>query len=303
MNYLWHRLEWPPIEWLAGPFDVAHAAHPLLIPTRKAAQVVTIHDLFFMNAPERTHAEIRRDYAALTPSHARRADAVVTPSAYTKSLVENLGVPAERIHVCSLGAPKWQTLGERPNLPVNGYVLFVGTLEPRKNVGILLDAYERLLHRLPTLPDLVLAGSASADAAPWLERMRRPPLAGHVRHLGYVPDADRERCYAGARVLVLPSLDEGFGLPVLEAMSAGIPVIASNRGALPEVTNGAGDLIEPDDPDGLASALERTLTDTNWATSRAIAGLKRASTYTWEQTATRLHEAYTSATAQRAGRT
>jgi glycosyltransferase involved in cell wall biosynthesis len=302
MNYLWHRLEWPPIEWLAGSFDVAHAAHPLLIPTRKAAQVVTIHDLFFMNAPERTHAEIRRDYPALTPSHARRADAVVTPSAYTKGLVESLGVPAERIHVCSLGAPKWQTLGERPNLPAGGYVLFVGTLEPRKNVGVLLDAYERLLQRLPALPDLVFAGSASPDAEPWLARMKRPPLAGHVRHVGYLSHADRERCYAGARVLVLPSLDEGFGLPVLEAMSAGIPVVASNRGAIPEVTHGAADLIEPDDADALAVALERVLTDVEWATSRALAGLARASTYTWEQTATRLHEAYIAATAQRARR-
>ena len=303
MNYLWHRLEWPPVEWLAGPFDVAHAAHPLLIPTRNAAQVVTIHDLFFMNAPERTRAEIRRDYAALTPSHARRADAVVTPSAYTKGLVENLGVPAERIHVCSLGAPTWRTLGERPNLPANGYVLFVGTLEPRKNVGTLLDAYERLLHRLPAAPDLVLAGGASTDAAPWLARMGRPPLAGHVRHVGYVANDERERWYAGARVLVLPSLDEGFGLPVLEAMSAGIPVVASTRGAIPEVTAGAADLIEPDDADCLARALERVLTDIDWATSRAIAGLARASTYTWQQTATRLHEAYTSATAQRARRT
>jgi glycosyltransferase involved in cell wall biosynthesis len=303
LNYLWHRLEWPPVEWLAGSFDIAHAAHPLLIPARKAAQVVTIHDLFFMSAPERMAAEIRRDYPSLTPSHARRADAVVTPSAYTKGLIEQLGVPAERIHVCSLGAPKWKTLGERPNLPANGYVLFVGTLEPRKNVGTLLDAYERLLHRRADAPDLVLAGGASDDAAPWLERMRHPPLAGHVRHVGYVADAERERWYAGARVLVLPSLDEGFGLPVLEAMSAGVPVVASNRGALPEVTNGAADLVDPADADGLACALERMLTDADWATSRATAGLARASTYTWEQTATRLHEAYTSATAARARRT
>ena len=299
MNYLWHRLEWPSVEWLAGSFDVVHAAHPLLIPARQAAQVVTIHDLFFMTAPERMHAEIRRDYPELTPVHARRADAIVTPSAYTKGLVEQLGVAAERIHVCSLGAPKWRTLGERPNLPADGYVLFVGTLEPRKNVGVLLDAYERLLQRLNPVPDLVLAGGASEDATPWLDRINRAPLAGHVRHLGYVENAGREALYAGARLLVLPSLDEGFGLPVLEAMAAGIPVVASNRGALPEVTGGAADLVEPDDPDGLARALERVLTDVSWATSRAVAGLARASTYTWQQTATRLHDAYTSAAAAR----
>jgi glycosyltransferase involved in cell wall biosynthesis len=302
MNYLWHRLEWPPVEWLAGPVDVAHAAHPLLIPARNAAQVVTIHDLFFMTTPERTTAEIRRDYPALTPSHARRADAIVTPSAYTKRLIEQMGVSGDRIYVCSLGAPRWRTLGKRPHLPADGYILFVGTLEPRKNVGILLDAYERLLLRLPGAPDLVLVGGASDEAAGWLDRINRAPLAGRVRCVGYVADEERETWYAGARVLVLPSLDEGFGLPVLEAMSAGIPVVASNRGALPEVTGGAADLVEPDDAEGLAHALERVVTDDAWATARALAGLARASAYSWEQTATNLHAAYTAAVARRARR-
>jgi Glycosyltransferase Family 4 len=108
LNYLWHRLEWPPIELLAGPVDVVHGQHPLLVPARDAAQVITIHDLFFLSAPERTRAEIRRDYGALAPSHARRADAIVVSSAYTAGLVkEKLGVAADRIHVCPAGAPRW----------------------------------------------------------------------------------------------------------------------------------------------------------------------------------------------------
>lgn len=299
LNYLWHRWEWPPVEWLTGSVDVVHSAHPLLIPARHAAQVVTIHDLFFMNAPERTQAEIRRDYPELTPSHARRADAVVTPSVYTGRLVQEFGVPAERIHVCSLGAPRWRTLGGRPNLPPDGCVLFMGTLEPRKNVGILLDAYERLIARVSGVPELILVGGASAEATPWLERIRHRPLAGHVRHVGYVPADEREAWYARARVLVLPSLDEGFGLPALEAMSAGIPVVASNRGALPEVTGGAADLVDAGDADGFARALERLLTDPAWAESRALAGLTRAATYTWDTTARRLHDAYEAARARR----
>ncbi len=301
LNYLWHRWEWPPIDWLAGDFDVVHSAHPLLMPARRAAQVVTIHDLFFMTAPERTQAEIRRDYRELTPSHARRADAIVTPSAYTGRLVQEFGVPPERIHVCSLGAPRWRSLGLRPNLPADGCVLFVGTLEPRKNVGVLLDAYERLTDRLPAVPELILAGGSTAEAGPWLERIRRPPLAGRVRHVGYIPHEQRESWYARARVLVLPSLDEGFGLPVLEAMSAGIPVVASNRGALPEVAGGAADLVDADDPEGFARALERLLTDDTWAEARARAGLARAATYTWESTAQRLHDAYRAACAHRQG--
>ena len=299
LNYLWHRWEWPPVEWLTGSFDIVHSAHPLLIPARHAAQVVTIHDLFFMNAPERTSAEIRRDYPELTPLHARRADAIVTPSAYTGRLVQEFGVPAERIHVCSLGAPRWRTLGGRPHLPPGGCVLFIGTLEPRKNLGVLLDAYERLIERLSDVPELVLVGGASAEATPWLERIQRRPLAGHVRHVGYVPANEREAWYARARVLVLPSLDEGFGLPVLEAMSAGIPVVASNRGALPEVTGGAADLVDAGDADGFARALERVLIDQTWAESRAMAGLRRAATYTWDATARHLHDAYSAARAHR----
>jgi glycosyltransferase involved in cell wall biosynthesis len=302
LNYLWHRWEWPPVEWLAGPVDVVHSAHPLLIPARRAAQVVTIHDLFFMEAPERTQAEIRRDYPTLTPAHARRADAIVTPSAYTKRLVQAFGVPADRIHVCSLGAPRWRTLGGRPHLPPDGCVLFVGTLEPRKNIGTLLDAYEQLTQRRSTVPPLILAGGATPDAAPWLERIQRPPLAGHVRHVGYIPHDEREAWYARARVVVLPSLDEGFGLPVLEAMAAGIPVVGSNRGALPEVTGGAADLVDATDAAGFARAIERLLTEPGWAESRAVAGLDRAATYTWETTAQRLHEAYLSAWAHRQAR-
>jgi alpha-1,3-rhamnosyl/mannosyltransferase len=180
-------------------------------------------------------------------------------------------------------------------------VLFMGTLEPRKNIGVLLDAYARLLQRRPHAPDLILAGGASAYAAPWLERIAQPPLAGHVQHVGYVTNEAREGWYARARVLVLPSLDEGFGLPVLEAMAGGVPVIASNRGALPEVTGGAAPLIEPGDADALAGELERLLEDPDWARACALAGLERAASYTWERTASRLHEAYVAARNRRQG--
>ena len=304
LNYLWHRREWPPIELLAGPTDVAHAAHPLLIPARRAAQVVTIHDLFFLSHPERTTAEIRRDYPVLTPSHARRADAVITSSNQTRTLlVEQLGVAAERIYTCPPGAPRWEALGQRPNVPKDGVILFVGTLEPRKNIGALLDAYQLLIDRLKPAPRLVLAGRATPDAAGWLERIARAPLVGRVSHLGYVEDRDRERLYAGASVLVLPSLDEGFGLPALEAMSAGVPVVASNRGSLPEVVGSGGMLVEPADVDGLARAIERVVTDRDWAESQGRAGLQQARAFTWERSVETLRRAYVDAVARRRDRT
>jgi alpha-1,3-rhamnosyl/mannosyltransferase len=218
--------------------------------------------------------------------------------------VERLGVARDRIYICPPGAPAWRTLGQAPNVPVNGCILFVGTLEPRKNVGVLLDAYARLLAKRPAAPPLVLAGAATAAAADWLARLERAPLAGHVTHLGYVPDARREELYRSARVLVLPSLDEGFGLPALEAMSAGVPVVVSSRGSLPEVVGGAGAEIDPSDVPALAEALERAAVDQQWATEAAQAGLARARAFTWSESAHTLHRAYLDATARRgAGRT
>ena len=293
LNYLWHRREWPPAERLAGPVDVAHSAHPLLMPARRAAQVVTIHDLFFLDRAHDTAAEIRRDYAAFAASHARRAHAVITSTGYgSRQIVERLGVTPERIYICPPGAPTWRTLGHAPNVPADGCILFVGTLEPRKNIGALLDAYAHLLVRRPVAPPLVLAGRATNAAADWLARLDRAPLAGHVRHLGYVPDDKREELYRSARVLVMPSLDEGFGLPALEAMSAGVPVIVSSRGSLPEVVGGAGAQVDPSDVPALTDALERAAVDDRWARHAAGAGLERARAFTWTESAQTLHRAY-----------
>ena len=293
LNLLWHRTEWPPAETLAGPVDVVHSAHPLLMPARGAAQVVTIHDLFFLTHPEGTRAEIRRDYPALAAAHARRADGIITSTQHGKDLLRTTwDIEPDRIYVCGPGAPVWRSLGQTTTQPVDGVILFVGTLEPRKNVGALLDAYETLLGRVADAPGLVLAGQATAAAAPWLARIRHAPLAGKVTHLGYVPDADREALYARARVLVLPSHDEGFGLPVLEAMSAGIPVIASRRGALPEVVGDAGMLFDPDRPEELVASLEELLTDPVRAAARAHAGLTRAAAFSWAASAETLRRAY-----------
>ncbi len=303
LNYLWHRMEWPAVETLAGDADVAHAAHPLLIPTRRAAQIVTIHDLFFLLEPNRTRAEIRRDYAELAPSHARRAEAVITSSAHTKALItDHLGVARERIYVCPPGAPTWKTLGHAPNTPRDGHVLFLGTLEPRKNLDVLLDAYAALLRQSRPVAPLIIAGGASPDAGPWIERIGREPLKDHVRYTGYVEHEKRESLYAGARALVLPSLDEGFGLPVLEAMSAGVPVVTSNRGSLPEVVGTAGVLLDATDVSAWADTLERLTTDAPWLSSLGSAGLERARAFTWQRSADELHRAYLDAVRRRRDR-
>jgi glycosyltransferase involved in cell wall biosynthesis len=293
LNFAWHRLEWPSIELLTGhQYDVAFSPHPLLLPARRAAQVVMIHDLDFLRHPERTRREIRRDYPRLARSHARRAHRVIVPSRHTAAdVMEQLGVPSRRIAVCPHGAPAWRDPVPM-QLAADGYVLFMGTLEPRKNVGGLLDAYGRLLARRRDVPHLILAGSAGPEAGPWLEAIAAPPLAGHVEHIGYVGEHDRQRVYMGARVLVLPSHEEGFGMPALEAMSLGIPVIASNRGALPEVLGETGILVAPDDPESIATALERLLADDELARAMRRRGLERAQQFQWSRTAQAVRDAF-----------
>ena len=304
LNYLWHRAEWPPVEWLAGEADVVHAAHPLLIPSARAARVVTVYDLFFLSHPEQTSAEIRRDYAALAgvarPSRRRRDCRVAVHAAPGHRAAGGGG--RSRTRLSAPGPAPGRGLGQAPNVPADGYVLFIGTLEPRKNLGVLLDAYERLVARGGAVPPLRMAGGVGPGAGAWLDRIRRPPLDGVVRHVGYVADEAREALFAGARTLVLPSLDEGFGLPALEAMSAGIPVVVANAGALPEVVGDAGVLFNNTDPDALAYALSRLAADGAWARERAAAGLVRARAFSWEASARALGRVYDEAVARRAGR-
>jgi glycosyltransferase involved in cell wall biosynthesis len=293
LNLLWHRFERPCVETLLGArFDVTHSLHPLMLPARAAARVVTVHDLNFVTHPERTAREIRRDYPRLAASHARRADRVIVPSRFTAGQVERrLGVPIDAISVCPPGAPAWSP--RNGPLEGTGYVLFVGTLEPRKNIGGLLDAYEKLLCRGEGgVPDLVLAGGSTPEAREWLDRIARPPLRGLVRYAGYIDPAKRKTLYEGARLLVQPSFEEGFGLPVLEAMTVGVPVVAANRGALPEVLGDAGLLVDPEDSDALASALQQMLGDEALAGAAAAKGVLRARSFSWTDTARAVYEAY-----------
>jgi glycosyltransferase involved in cell wall biosynthesis len=298
LNLAWQRLGWPPAEMLTGhAFDVTHSLHPLLMPTRTAAQVVTIHDLYFLEHPERTRGEIRRDFPALARTHAQRADGIIVISQFTAREVERqFDIGRDRISVCMPGAPPWEP---RRAPPTDGHLLFVGTLEPRKNVGGLLDAYEQLLARRRDMPRLVIAGKALDESRPWLERIARAPLEGYVKHIGYVDAAHRRALFEGARLLVQPSFDEGFGMPVLEAMTLGVPVVAADRGALPEVLGDAGLLVDPEAPEALAAAIDRLLDDDAFAATCVSKGVTRARQFSWDAMARGVYDAYRQAIERR----
>lgn len=296
LNFAWHQLEWPPAERLAGPVDVTHSLHPLMMPSRSAARCVTVHDLFFLDAPGLTSREIRRDYARLAASHARRADAVVVNSEYTRALVmERFHVERGRTVLCYPGAPDWP---RRQEPAAAGPILFVGTIEPRKNLQGLLEAYGMLAESgAADVPGLVVAGRLPPEGSRDAAVIARTPagIASRIRYLGYVSDEERQRLYREASMLVIPSFDEGFGLPALEAMTLGVPVVASRRGSLPEVLRDAGLFAEPDDPAGMAAAMRRLLDSPAERARLAAAGVARARDFRWETGAERVYDAYTAA--------
>jgi len=296
LNFAWHRLEWPPIEWFAGRVDVVHSLHPLMIPSRSAARVVTVHDLYFLDRPDATVREIRRDYAALAADHVRRADGIVVISESTKQqVVDRFQVEADKVAVCLPAAPAWPRRDEPPEA---GPILFIGTLEPRKNVPGLLRAYAELAARRPDAPELVLAGRLPPEGIDGLIR-QEPSIARRVRATGYVSDAERQRLYREASMVVVPSFDEGFGITALEAMTIGVPVVASRRGALPEVVGDAGVLVDIDEPGALSAAMQRVLASADIRRGLADAGVRRAARFTWETSAARLYDAYRAAVARR----
>jgi glycosyltransferase involved in cell wall biosynthesis len=295
LTWAWNRVGWPTVEALTNlTFDLVHSTTPLLLPSRSGARVCTVYDLDFLAHPDHTWGEMRRDYPRLVHVHSARSDLVATISEYSKRQIQELlDVTADRIVVCRPGVPSWitpATLGQGRR--AGGHILFVGTLEPRKNITGLLAAYRLLVERDPATPRLVLAGRVTPAAEPWVAEAQAPPLRGRVDIEGYIPDERRQALYGGARLLVMPSLDEGFGLPALEAMALGVPVVASTRGALPEVLGTAGLLVDPADIPGLSHAMESVMTNPDLAGRMRREGIERARQFSWPESARTLLSSY-----------
>jgi glycosyltransferase involved in cell wall biosynthesis len=301
LNFAWHRLGWPPVETLGAAADVVWSLHPLLMPSRDAAQVVTVHDLYFLDHREATTREVRRDYQALAGTQVRRADGVIANSEYTRGLIEGrLGVPRDRITVCYPGAPPWRV---REEPPIAGPILHVGTIEPRKNVNALIKAYLALAAAHPETPALVFAGRVESPFRTLVAGEPQSELfRTRVKFLGYVSAQERLRLYREASMLVIASSDEGFGLPALEAMTIGLPVVAARRGSLPEVLGDAGMLVDTDDTAALSSAMQRLVSDDELRRTQAAKGVSRARHFSWDDAAGRLRTAFDEAVSRKAGR-
>ena len=274
-------------------FDLYHALAFVAPLALTAPMVVTVYDLSFLRYPERL-SPARRLYlrwmTALTCSRARRILAISRSTA--DELETLLGVPRDKIDVTPLGYDKrrfaqrseaeCQRFHQRAGLPER-FWLFVGTLEPRKNLPMLLRAYARLkpAERLP----LLLGGGLGWRGAEVLAAIERLGLGDSVKHIGFIPAADLPLWYNSAEALLFPSVYEGFGLPVLEAMACGLPVLTSQASSLPEVAGAAGLCLPPEDEEAWAWALRRAKDDADWRENAASLGLERARQFSWTRTA------------------
>ncbi len=284
----WQRLRLPvPIETFSGPLDVLHAPDFVAPPTRRARRIVTVHDLTFLAVPEYAHPDLRAYLDAAVPRNVRAADHIFADSQATKADLQRLlDVPEERISVvyvaaesrfrpyttaeCAVARTALTAIG----VPDGPYLLMVGTIEPRKNHIAALRAFAQLRRR--GLPHrLVIAGKRGWLYEPIFAEYATLGLEDSVSFLDFTPDERLPDLYACADLLLAPSFYEGFGIPVLEAMGAGLPTIISDRPSLPEIAGGAAKIVSPDDPQELAEAIWSLLHDDDVRASMRERGLAR----------------------------
>jgi glycosyltransferase involved in cell wall biosynthesis len=286
----WHRVRRPRVERVTGPLDVVHATS-IAMPPRSAPIVLTIHDLAFLREPAHFTARGLRFFRRGLGLALRDADLVLCSSRATERDCEAAGFERARLRLVPLGVDvrpassgDVERVRRRYGL-TRPYVLWTGTVEPRKNLRGLL----RAMSGLEADVDLVLAGPRG-----WNEDLDDvvSGARGEVKVLGFVPAGDLAPLYAGARLFCWPSLIEGFGFPVLEAMAQGTPVVTSRGTSTEELAQGAGVLVDPRAPDDICAGMQRVLGDDRLAARLSDAGRRRAREYSWERCARLVADAY-----------
>jgi glycosyltransferase involved in cell wall biosynthesis len=298
VQQLWKWVDWPPFDLFSGPADLFHFPNFIIPPQPRGKAVVTIHDMSFHRFPQFTETRNLSFLSHAIAHTARRADAIITDSHFSANEISAcLGVEKSRVFPIHLGisptlqAPPLETLVDlrRRHKLDKPYLLTVGTIEPRKNIPLLLDLFE---HFRDFDGDLVIAGMPGWKCAPIFERMKTSPVANRIRYLDYLPESDLPALYAGAAAFVFPSFYEGFGFPPLEAMACGTPVVASRGGSLPEVLGEAASFPLTWDVEEWRGAVRQILSDSTLRQTLVERGLRQVSRYRWSETARQTWQVY-----------
>ena len=296
MTILWQRMRVPvPAELLMGNADLIHGPDFILPPVWRARRVVTIHDLAFLTHPECAMPKLVAYLSRVVPRSVAAADAIIAVSERTADdLGRLLNVPRKKITVIPLGVDAAFTpeMDERSVAAarekyalVGPVALAVGTIEPRKNYEGLVAAFAAARQQPDGPRTLVIVGRAGWLYDGVFASVERWGLREHVRFLDYIPDGELATLYHAADVLAMPSLYEGFGIPVLEAMASGTPVVCSDGGSLPEVAGDAAVVVPVGDIDALSTALIRVTRDHQLRDALIAKGLERVKSFTWDEAA------------------
>lgn len=282
-----------PFNRLVPEATLFHATEHLLLPLRGVPTVLTVHDLIFRHLPEH-HKPLNRWYLNATlPLYCRRADQIIAVSQATRrDLIAAYDVPMEKITVVpEAAAPRFQPqppeivarVRAKHRLPED-FVLYVGTIEPRKNLIRLLEAWAAL-YEAHEAPPLIIVGKHGWLSDDFYAALAKNPCRDAVRFTGYVEDEELPAIFAAATVFAFPSLYEGFGLPPLEAMACGAPVLCSNTSSLPEVVGDAALTVDPTEIEAISAALRRLLSDADLRAELRARGFERAAHFSWERAA------------------
>ena len=291
----WRQMERPKLRG----FDLVHGPNYIVPPAdRQTVRLVTVHDLTAWRFPDLVDHHSRYYPAHLASAVAEGAHVHAVSDYVAAELEAELGIHPDRIHTIRNGfEPTPPGDGGRGRSRVGSpYVLSIGTVEPRKDYVSLVEAMASIW---PIHPDLklVIAGASGWGSAELDEAIDRHGARGNVQRLGYVAPSFKADLLAGAELLAFPSIYEGFGLPVLEAMHAGVPVVATNAGSIPEVAGRAAALVEPRDPQALAGALLSVLEDDTLSEQLILAGHTQVTNYSWDLAAKKLVSTYAELTA------
>lgn len=292
-----------PIEFYHGKFDIIHTLHPFSPVNILGKQVITIHDITPLINPDWFLPFHYEEFKFFILRAVKRADKIIADSFSTKNdLINYFKLNSEKIDVVYLAPSEiYKKLEDKEKIEdvkkkygiTKKYLLFVGTIEPRKNIIRLIDAFILIKNKIPEL-QLVICGQIGWKSKIFYKKMAEIPekITKDIILTGYVPIYEMPYLYNGCEVFVYPSLYEGFGLPVIEAMACGVPVITSNISSLPEVAGNAGILVNPYNIEEIVYAIEKILTNVELRNELINKGLERAKLFSWEKTAKETLEIY-----------